>query len=112
MVAMLSVLVVSQDSRFLDCLGSALRGARMRAVYVEDAAIEIAENGFRPQAIVIDLATVLEPGGAELVRYLARSSALAAVTVFSISAAMKRLELAGLLGTLHRLGRDGSRACA
>jgi len=84
----------------------------MRAVYVEDAAVEIAENGFRPQAIVIDPATVLEPGGAERVRYLAVSPVLAAVPVFSISAAMKRLELAGLLGTLRRLGQDGSRAYA
>ncbi len=104
---MLSVLVVGQD-RFLGRLGDVLQDEGMRAVCVGeiDAAMEAVEQGFRPGAIVVDPATVLEPGGGELVRYLAGSPALAAVPVFSISGVMKRLDLAELVATLRECEQD------
>lgn len=107
---MRSVLVVSQDSRFLDCVVNALRGEGMRAVSFKGAAMETTERGFRPRAIVLDPAVLLEPGGDELVRFLSGSPALAAVPVFSISSAAKRVELAELLCTLRRLEEGGKRA--
>ena len=111
---MRSVVVVSQDSRFLDCVVNALRGQGMRAVSfeaaAEAAALETADRGFRPRAIVLDPAVLLEPGGDELVRYFSGSTALAAVPVFSISSAAKRVELAELLCALRRLGEGGERA--
>ena len=100
---MLSVLIVSQDSRFLDCVGNALHGEGMSA-----ATTAIAEKGLRPQAIVVDPAVLLEPHGAELVRYLGGSPT---VPVFSISSVAKRIELAGLLSTLRRLDEGDERAC-
>ncbi len=107
---MRSVLVVSQDSRFLDCVVNALRGEGMRAVSFEGAAMETTERGVRPRAIVLDPAVLLEPGGDELVRFLSGSPALAAVPVFSISSAAKRVELAELLCALRRLGGGVERA--
>jgi hypothetical protein len=100
---MLSVMVVSRDSRFLDCVGDALQGAGMRAVAFKDAMTEIAEKGFRPRAVVVDPAVLLELRGDELVRYFAESPALAGVPILSISSAAKRVEIASLLGILHQL---------
>ncbi|OFX20240.1 MAG: hypothetical protein A2V77_16690 [Anaeromyxobacter sp. RBG_16_69_14] len=82
----------------------------MRAVSFKGAAMETTERGFRPRAIVLDPAVLLEPGGDELVRFLSGSPALAAVPVFSISSAAKRVELAELLCTLRRLEEGGKRA--
>ncbi len=106
---MLSVLVVSQDSGFLDCVNHALQGEGMWAVSFHDAATEMAEKGFRPRAIVIDPAVLLDPGGDEFVRYLAGSPA-AAIPVFSISSVARRVELAELLDTLRRLEEGGEHA--
>ena len=105
---MLSVLVVSHDSRFLDCVGNALQGEGMSAVCIEKigTVVEVMQRG-QPGAIVVDPATVLEPGAGELVRYLSASPGL---PVFSISSAAKRVELAELLGALHRLEEGGERA--
>jgi hypothetical protein len=100
---MLSVLIVSHDLRFLDCVDHALQSEGMRAVSLENAPREIAEKGFRPRAVVVDPAVLLEPRGGEVARYLAGSAALAAVPVLSISSAARRVELEDLLGALHRL---------
>jgi hypothetical protein len=110
LVSMLSVLVVSQDSRFLDCVDHALQGEGMRAVSLHDAAMEMAEKGFRPRAIVVDPLVLLEPGGGELVGCLAGSPALAAVPILSISSAAQRVEIAELLDTLRRLEEGGEHA--
>ena len=109
---MLSVLVVSRSSRFLDCVGNALQGEGMSAVCSEKigTVVEVVQRGYRPGAIVVDPATVLEPGAGELVRYLSGSPGLAAVPVFSISSAAKRVELAELLGALRRFEEDDERA--
>jgi hypothetical protein len=77
----------------------------MRTVSLEDAPREIAEKGFRPRAVVVDPAVLLEPNGGELARYLAGSAALTAIPVLSISSAARRVELEDLLGALHRLQR-------
>ncbi len=105
-VAMPSVLVVSQDSRFLDHLGASLRNAGMLTVCVKqaDAVMEIVEEGFRPNAVVVEPGAVLEPGGSELVQYLTRSPALASIPIFSISGVVKRLEMETLIAGLRRLG--------
>lgn len=102
---MTSVLIVSQDPRFLDRLGAALQHEGMLAVCVEqpDAVVRVAQEGLRPRAIVVDPDAVLEPGGGELVRLLIGSPMLAPVPIFSISAAVKRLELARLIGELRLL---------
>jgi hypothetical protein len=81
----------------------------MWAVCSQDAAKEMAEVGYRPRAIVVDPAVLLEPGGGELVRYLSDSPA-AAIPVFSISSAAKRVELAELLDALRRLEGGGEHA--
>ena len=108
---MLSVLVVSQDSRFLDCVGNAIQGEGMSAVCIEKiGAVEVVQRGYRPGAIVVDPTTVLEPGGDELVRYLSDLPGLADVPVFSISSAATRVELADLLGALRRLEEGDERA--
>ena len=75
----------------------------MWAVSPKSAPKEIAERGFRPRAIVVDPAALLESRGAEVVRYLSRYSALTAASVFSISSAATRTEVADLLDALHRL---------
>ena len=100
---MLSVLIVSQDSRFLDCVDDALQSEGMRAVSLENAPREFTEKGLQPRAVVVDPAVLLEPRGDELARYLAGSAALATVPVLSISSAARRVELAELLSSLHRL---------
>jgi hypothetical protein len=100
---MLPVLIVSQDSRFLDCVGNALEREGMWAVSVKNAAREVAKRGFRARAIVVDPAALLESRGAELARYLCSYSILTTAPVFSISSAAKRVELVELLGELHRL---------
>ena len=101
-----SVLVVSQDSRFLDHLGESLRNEGMLTVCVKqaDAVMEIVEEGFRPNAVVVEPRAVLEPGGSELVQYLTRSPALASIPIFSISGVVKRLEMETLIAGLRRLG--------
>lgn len=106
---MQSVLVVSHDHDFLNELGDALRGNGMLAICVEelDAANEVMDEGFRPEAMVIDLALVLEPGGDERVRYLAGTPALTTIPVLSISSVMRRPELQELLATLRRKGEGG-----
>ena len=106
---MLSVLVVSQDPEFLDCVSHALQCEGMWAVSSQDATREMAETGFRPRAIVVDPAVLLAPGGDELVRYLSDSPS-AAIPVFSISSAAKRVELAELLDALRRLEEGGEHA--
>ncbi len=100
---MLPVLVVSQDSRLLECVENALRRQGMWAVSLKDAAQVTAEGGFRPRAIVVDPAALLEPGSDKLVRCLAALPALTGIPAFSVSSAAKRDELAWLLGALHRL---------
>jgi hypothetical protein len=109
---MLSVMVVSRDSRFLDCVGDALQGEGMWAVCIEKsgAVMDVVQRGYRPEAIVVDPAAVLEPGAGELVRYFAESPVLAGVPLFSISSAAKRVEVAGLLDTLRRLEGGGEHA--
>jgi hypothetical protein len=104
---MSSVLVLSEDARFLERLGNSLHAEGLSAVCLDRMAelLEIVEDGFCPEAIVVDPALVLEPGGGELVRCLTGSPVLAAVPVFSISSVMKRMELQGLVKTLRRLDR-------
>ncbi len=83
-------------------MGNALQGEGMSAVCIEKigTVVEVMQRGQRPGAIVVDPATVLEPGAGELVRYLSGPPGL---PVFSISSAAKRVEIAGLLGALRRL---------
>ncbi len=108
---MLSVMVVSRNSRFLDCVGDALQGEGMRATCIEKVGtvLKVVQRGYRPRAVVVDPAIVLEPGAGELVRYLSDSPA-AAIPVFSISSAAKRVELAELLDALRRLEGGGEHA--
>lgn len=105
---MLPVLIVSQDSRFLDCVENALGREGMWAVSLKNAAREITQRGFRPRAIVVDPAALLESRGAELARYLGSYSDLATAAIFSISSAAKRVEVADLIGALRRLERAAS----
>ncbi len=109
---MLSVMVVSRDSRFLDCVSDALQGEGMWATCIEKVGtvLKVVQRGYRPRAVVVDPAIVLEPGAGELVGYFAESPALAGVPVFSISSAAKRVEIAGLLDALRRLERGGEHA--
>jgi hypothetical protein len=81
----------------------------MRAVSFHDAAMEMAEKGFRPRAIVVDPSVLLEPGGGELVGYLAGSPA-AALPIISISSAAQRVEIAELIDTLRQLEDSDKRA--
>ena len=110
---MLSVLVVSPAPRFLEALGGVLRDAGMWAVCVErvDDAMQAVATGFRPQAVVVDPTAVLERGGDVLCGYLAGCSALDKVPVLSVSGAVRRREVAGLLARLCELGDGASRAC-
>jgi hypothetical protein len=104
---MLSVLIVSQDSRFLDCVSDALQSEGMWAVSLKTAA---EDKGFHPRAIVVDPAVLLEPHGDRLAKYLASSPATAAIPVLSVSSASKRVEIVELLETLHRLEEDAEPA--
>ena len=103
---MLSVLVVSPASRFLELVSGILGEAGVWAVCVGEVgeAIHAVRSGFRPDAVVIDPAAVLERGGDVLSGHLARWPALSGIPVFSISAAVGRHEVAGLLGRLGELG--------
>lgn len=101
--SMFSVLIVSQDPRFLDCVENALRREGITAVSLLSSAKEINARRFRPRAIVVDPAAVLESRGGELARCLGSYSGLAAAPIFSISSAAKRVEVADLIGALHRL---------
>lgn len=100
---MLPVLIMSQDSRFLDCVEDALRREGMWAVSLRNAAHEITQRGFRPRAIVVDPAALLEARGAELAGYLGSHPDLSTASIFSVSSAARRVEVADLVGALRRL---------
>jgi DNA-binding response OmpR family regulator len=104
-----SVLVISEDRPLLDRLGDALQNEGMWAVCVNElaGAVEALREGFRPEAIVLDPALALEPGGGELVLHLTATPGLAGVPVLAISSPLRRRATDALVTRLRQLAVCG-----